>query len=69
MFYKGKNVGLYYADLLINQKYILEIKSVKKIILPHIFQLKNYLKATGYSDGFIFNFNNPSLEYKRVFPF
>ena len=41
VFYKGKEVGFYFADLVVNNSIILEIKCVKRIAYPHIMQLKN----------------------------
>ena len=69
VFYQDQLVGEYFADLFVNDCVIVEIKTVNKIILPHILQLKNYLKATQIDTGLLLNFNALSLEYKRIFPF
>ena len=47
VFYKGKNVGEYTADIVVNDKIVLELKALEKITDIHEIQLKNYLKATG----------------------
>ena len=49
--YKGKNVGEYTSDIVVEDKIIIEIKAVENIIDIHELQLKNYLKATGLEIG------------------
>jgi GxxExxY protein len=56
----------FFADLVVYDSIILEIKGVKKIDDKHIGQTLNYLKASGLSLGLVINFGAPSLEYKRV---
>ena len=68
VFYKGICVGNYKADIVVENKIIIECKCVKSIIMPHIIQVKNYLKATGLNCGFIFNFLNHKVEFHRIFP-
>src|SRR5690348_4816721 len=46
VYYKSQIVGEYFADLLIQEKVILELKTVEGIIKAHEAQLVNYLKAT-----------------------
>jgi len=66
--YKTQKVGLYYADILVEDRFILEIKCCAKIINEHIFQVKNYSRGTGLNDSLIFNFQPRTLEFMRVFP-
>ncbi len=49
--YKGKSVGEYFADILIENKIILELKTVKRIEPIHIAQLLHYLNATNLKLG------------------
>ena len=63
--YKGKNVGEYYADILVEDQVILELKTVEKIQKIHEAQLLNYLKATGYKVGLLVNFKYPKAQIKR----
>ena len=64
--YKSKVVGEYYADLLIEDKIILELKACKNIDPIHEAQLIHYLKATGVKVGYIINFgSDKKLEFKR----
>jgi GxxExxY protein len=63
--YKGKEVGEYYADIVVENKVILEIKSIDSLQKIHEAQLLNYLKATGYKIGLLVNFKHPKAEIKR----
>lgn len=64
--FEGEAVGSYYADILVEDKIILELKTVSEISESHKAQALNYLKATGLRLAIILNFANPSLEYQRV---
>jgi len=64
--YYGENIGRYVADILVEDKIILELKVVDKITDIHIAQTINYLKITGQKLGIILNFKNEKLEYKRI---
>lgn len=64
--YKGNIIGNYIADVLVEDKVILELKSVEKIIDSHIAQTINYLKATGLKLAIIINFGKEKLEYERI---
>jgi len=66
VYFEEEVVGNYYADILVEDKVILEIKSVEKIIDAHIAQSLNYLKATGLRLAIILNFSKEKLEYKRI---
>lgn len=62
--FDGEVVGEYFADLLVNQVVIVEIKAVEKLCEAHEAQLLNYLKATGIEVGLLLNFGLPP-EVKR----
>jgi GxxExxY protein len=66
--YKGIIVGDYYADLVVDNKIIIEMKTAKKISDIHKLQILNYLKATGYKLGILINFPNNSkgFEIERI---
>ena len=66
VYFEEEVVGNYYADILVEDKVILEIKSVEKIIDAHIAQTLNYLKATRLRLAIILNFSKEELEYKRI---
>ena len=64
-----KNVVLphkFYADFVVFNKIILEVKSMAGIAEEHIAQTLNYLKVSGLKLGLIVNFGELSLQYKRV---
>ena len=64
--YKGTNVGEYIADLLVEDKVIVELKTVEKLTKLHEAQLLNYLKATDHKVGLLVNFQNEKAEIKRM---
>lgn len=64
VYYLGQQVGEYYADLIVNELVILEIKATKHLADEHEAQLLNYLKATPYEVGLLLNFG-PKPETKR----
>jgi GxxExxY protein len=57
-------VGDYYADLLVADAVIVEIKAARTLVREHEAQLLNYLKATPYEVGLLLNFG-PKPEIKR----
>lgn len=59
-------IGQYYADILVEGKIILELKTVADIDRTHVAQIINYLKATGLKLGIILNFGKENFEYKRI---
>ncbi|MDY6989250.1 MAG: GxxExxY protein [Thermodesulfobacteriota bacterium] len=63
--YKGKEVGEYWADMVVEDQVILEIKAVESLQKVHEAQLLNYLKATGYRIGLLVNFTHPKAEIRR----
>jgi GxxExxY protein len=64
VYYDEKLIGEYYADLLIDDKVIVEIKAAKSLALEHEAQLLNYLKATNVEVGLLLNFG-PQPEIRR----
>jgi GxxExxY protein len=66
VFYDNICVGDYYADLMVNDEIIIEIKTVRAIEGIQIAQLLNYLKATNKKLGLILNFAKPKVEIKRI---
>ena len=64
VYYDTQLVGDYMADIIVENKVILELKSVKDLHPAHSAQLINYLKATGIEIGLLINFGG-SVEIKR----
>ena len=63
--YRGQIVGDYVADLVVDDKVIVELKAVKILTNMHEAQLINYLKATDVRVGLLINFGASSLEHER----
>jgi len=59
-------VGDFYADLLVEDKVLVELKAVSRVLNEHKAQTINYLKATGIEVGLLINFGNSKLEYHRL---
>ncbi len=59
-------VGEFYADVLVENKILLELKAASRIMPEHKAQVINYLKATGIEVGLLINFGNAKLEYNRL---
>lgn len=62
--YEGETVGEYFADVLVAEAVIVELKAAKTLADEHEAQLLNYLKATSYEVGLLLNFG-PKPEFKR----
>ena len=63
--YKGEMVGDYFADIVVENQIIIELKAVDKLQKVHEAQILNYLKATGFKIGLLVNFTHPKAEIKR----
>ena len=64
--YKNIIVGDYTADILVDNKIVLELKAVTDFSEVHIVQTLNYLRATGFKLALLINFGKDKLEYKRL---
>ncbi|MGB9177786.1 MAG: GxxExxY protein [Pyrinomonadaceae bacterium] len=63
--FRGVIVGEFFADILVEDKIIIELKAVRSLAPEHQAQIINYLNATGIEIGLLVNFGNPKLEYRR----
>ena len=64
--FEGEIVGDYFADILVEEKIIVELKSIEKLVDVHKAQALNYLKATGLRLALLINFGKERLEYERL---
>ncbi len=64
--YKGFQVGEYIADIIVEDKLLLELKALETLCRSHDAQVMNYLKATNLSVGLLLNFGRPKLGIKRI---
>lgn len=65
VYYDGMEVGDYFADIIVNDLVMLELKSAECLRNEHFCQLTNYLKATDKEVGLLFNFGRKP-EFKRI---
>ena len=64
VYYDHEEVGDYYADLLVDDRVIVELKAAESLCEDHEAQLLNYLKATSIEVGLLLNFGKKA-EFKR----
>jgi GxxExxY protein len=64
--YKGECVGEYFADILVEDSLLLELKCCEGFSREHLAQCLNYLKASGKNIALLVNFQKPKAEWKRV---
>jgi GxxExxY protein len=63
--YRGENVGTYFADIVVDGKIILELKAVAEFHPSMEAQIVNYLKVSKVPVGYLINFHNKKVEWKR----
>ncbi|MGA8026328.1 MAG: GxxExxY protein [Bryobacteraceae bacterium] len=64
--YKGQSVGQYFADLLVEDVLVIELKCAERLSNEHTAQCLNYLKASGRTLCLLVNFQKPKVEWKRI---
>jgi GxxExxY protein len=64
--YKGKHIGTYAADLVVDGCLLVEIKCVEQLTNEHLAECINYLKASGLHLALLINFRKPRVEWRRV---
>jgi GxxExxY protein len=64
--YKGRCVGEYCADILVENAVVLELKCVERLAGEHMVQCLNYLRASGMEVCLLINFQRPTVEWKRI---
>ena len=64
--YKGKLIGTYSADLVVDDRLLVETKCVEQFSNEHLAQCINYLKASGLHLALLINFRHPKVEWRRV---
>ncbi len=66
VYYRQQLIGEYFADLLVEERLIVEVKAVRQLAKEHEVQLVHYLTATGIEDGLLINFG-PSVEVRHKY--
>jgi len=64
--YKGQSVGEYFADILVEDVLVVELKCVERFGNEHTAQCLNYLRASGRRVCLLVNFQKPKVEWKRI---
>jgi len=64
--YQGKHIGTYSADLVVEDRLLVEVKCVDQFANEHLAQCINYLKASGLHLALLTNFRRPKVEWRRV---
>jgi GxxExxY protein len=64
--YKGQLVGEYLADLVVEDRLVIELKYVERFSNEHMAQCINYLKASHLRLALLFNFQKPKVEWERI---
>jgi GxxExxY protein len=64
--YKGQSVGEYFADILIEDVLVIELKCVERLANEHVAQCLNYLRASGRTICLLVNFQKPKVEWRRI---
>ena len=67
VYYDGLIVGEYKADIVIDDRLILELKAVQNLCTAHEVQLVNYLTATGIDDGVLINFGGEKIDIRHKY--
>ena len=65
--YEGVCIGRYQADIIVENRLVLELKAVEALNRKHEAQLVHYLTATGIDDGLLLNFGASSLQCKHKY--
>lgn len=64
--FRGKKIGFYFADLIVEDSVVIELKCCERLHNEHSAQVINYLKVSGLPLGLLINFGKPKIEYKRL---
>lgn len=66
VFYEKNKIGVYFSDIIVNRKVIIEVKAAEALNPAHEAQLINYLKASEIEVGLLFNFGKKPETIRRV---
>jgi GxxExxY protein len=66
VFYKGRRIGDFVPDLLIERQLIVELKCVECFSNEHLAKCLNYLRASKLHLALLVNFQHPKVEWRRV---
>ncbi len=64
--YKGEPVGEYFADIIVEDHLVVELKCVEQLSKQHLAQCLNYLKASSLRTALLINFQNPKVDWRKI---
>ena len=64
--YKGHHIGEYFADILVEDVLVVELKCVERLANEHTAQCLNYLRASDRTLCLLVNFQKPKVEWRRI---
>jgi len=64
--YKGISVGDYFAELIVEERLVVELKCADNLSNEHMAQCINYLRASGLGLALLINFQRPKVQWRRV---
>ena len=64
--YKSQYVGEYFADILVENAVVIELKCVERLGNEHMAQCLNYLRASGLEVCLLINFQKPTVDWRRI---
>ena len=67
IYFRGQEIGEYFADMVVNDVILIELKAVGQIVEEHEAQLLNYLKSTKIEVGYVMNFGKSAVFKRKVF--
>lgn len=67
VYYKEKKIGEYFADIIVQDSGIVELKAAEGLVEEHEAQLLNYLKATEIEVGLLLNFGKTQQIKRKIF--
>ena len=65
--FRDRAVGEFFADVLVEDKVLLELKAIQSLTKEHYSQIINYLNAAQIDVGLLINFGKAKIEYKRFY--
>lgn len=66
IYFRGQEIGEYFADMVVNDVILIELKTVSQIVEEHEAQLLNYLKSTKIEVGYVMNFGKSAVFKRKV---
>ena len=66
IYFRGQEIGEYFADMVVNDVILIELKAVGQIVEEHEAQLLNYLKSTKIEVGYVMNFGKSAVFKRKV---